>query len=213
MKQWGGNMQTSQNGIDLIKRFEGCRLTAYKPVAAEQYYTIGYGHYGPDVKKGQTITQAQAEALLKTDLTRYEGYVKQYAKFSMNQNQFDALVSFCYNCGAGSLQTLVKNRPPATVAEKMLLYNKGAGGVVLSGLTKRRQAERELFLTSTEEEKKEMDITQSKVKKLLVIIDGKTLQIDGIFDEGSNYVSIRQLAQAMGAKVSNQGSTPVITTK
>lgn len=213
MKQWGGNMQTSQNGIDLIKRFEGCRLTAYKPVAAEQYYTIGYGHYGPDVKKGQTITQAQAEALLKTDLTRYEGYVKQYAKFGMNQNQFDALVSFCYNCGAGSLQTLVKNRPPATVAEKMLLYNKGAGGVVLSGLTKRRQAERELFLTSTEEEKKEMDITQSKVKKLPVIIDGKTLQIDGIFDAGSNYVSIRQLAQAMGAKVSNQGSTPVITTK
>ena len=213
MKQWGGNMQTSQNGIDLIKSFEGCRLIAYKPVAAEQYYTIGYGHYGPDVKKGQTITQAQAEALLKTDLTRYEGYVKQYAKFSMNQNQFDALVSFCYNCGAGGLQTLVKNRPPATVAEKMLLYNKGAGGVVLSGLTKRRQAERELFLTSTEEEKKEMDITQSKVKKLLVIIDGKTLQIDGIFDAGSNYVSIRQLAQAMGAKVSNQGSTPVITTK
>lgn len=213
MKQWGGNMQTSQNGIDLIKSFEGCRLTAYKPVAAEQYYTIGYGHYGPDVKKGQTITQAQAEALLKTDLTRYEGYVKQYAKFSMNQNQFDALVSFCYNCGVGSLQTLVKNRPPATVAEKMLLYNKGAGGVVLSGLTKRRQAERELFLTSTEEEKKEMDITQSKVKKLPVIIDGKTLQIDGIFDAGSNYVSIRQLAQAMGAKVSNQGSTPVITTK
>lgn len=213
MKQWGGNMQTSQNGIDLIKRFEGCRLTAYKPVAAEQYYTIGYGHYGPDVKKGQTITQAQAEALLKTDLTRYEGYVKQYAKFSMNQNQFDALVSFCYNCGAGSLKTLVKNRPPATVAEKILLYNKGAGGVVLSGLTKRRQAERELFLTSTKEEKKEMDITQSKVKKLPVIIDGKTLQIDGIFDAGSNYVSIRQLAQAMGAKVSNQGSTPVITTK
>ena len=170
MKQWGGNMQTSQNGIDLIKSFEGCRLIAYKPVAAEQYYTIGYGHYGPDVKKGQTITQAQAEALLKTDLTRYEGYVKQYAKFSMNQNQFDALVSFCYNCGAGGLQTLVKNRPLATVAEKMLLYNKGAGGVVLSGLTKRRQAERELFLTSTEEEKKEMDITQKQTSAKLPFI-------------------------------------------
>lgn len=206
-------MQTSQNGIDLIKRFEGCRLTAYKPVAAEKYYTIGYGHYGSDVKKGQTITQAQAEALLKNDLVRYENYVKQYVKFGMNQNQFDALVSFCYNCGAGSLQTLVRNRQPATVAEKMLLYNKGAGGVVLAGLTKRRQAERELFLTPTKEETDKVDITQNKVQKLPVIVDGKQLQIDGIFDAGSNYVSIRQLAQAMGAKVSNQGSVPVITTK
>lgn len=206
-------MQTSQNGIDLIKHFEGCRLTAYKPVAAEQSYTIGYGHYGSDVKKGQTITQAQAEALLKNDLVRYENYVKQYVKFGMNQNQFDALVSFCYNCGAGSLQTLVRNRQPATVAEKMLLYNKGAGGVVLAGLTKRRQAERELFLTPTKEETDKVDITQNKVQKLPVIVDGKQLQIDGIFDAGSNYVSIRQLAQAMGAKVSNQGSVPVITTK
>lgn len=206
-------MQTSQNGIDLIKHFEGCRLTAYKPVAAEQYYTIGYGHYGADVKKGQTITQARAEELLKTDLVRYENYVKQYVKFGMNQNQFDALVSFCYNCGAGSLQTLVRSRQPATVAEKMLLYNKGAGGVVLAGLTKRRQAERELFLTPTKEEADKVDITQSEVQKLLVIVDGKQLQIDGIFNAGSNYVSIRQLAQAMGAKVSNQGSVPVITTK
>ena len=94
----------------------------------------------------------------------------------------------------------------------MLSYNK-ANGKVLAGLTKRRQAERELFLTPTKEEADKVDITQSKVKKLPVIIDGKTLQIDGIFDAGSNYVSIRQLAQAMGAKVSNQGSTPVITTK
>ena len=58
-----GATKTSDNGVALIKTFEGCRLTAYKPVSTEKYYTIGYGHYGPDVKEGMTITQAQAEKL------------------------------------------------------------------------------------------------------------------------------------------------------
>ena len=206
-------MQTGQACIDLIKRFEGCRLTAYKPVAAEQHYTIGYGHYGSDVKKGQTITQEQAEKLLKNDLVRYENYVKQYVKFSMNQNQFDALVSFCYNCGVRSLQTLVRNRQPATVAEKMLLYNKDSGGVVLAGLTKRRQAERQLFLTPVQEVKNKVDVTQSKVKELPVIINGKRYEVDGVFEAGVNYFSVRQLAQLLDATVSSQGSVPVLTKK
>jgi GH24 family phage-related lysozyme (muramidase) len=138
-------LKTSQNGIDLIKRFEGCRLTAYKPVAAEKYYTIGYGHYGPDVVKGMKITQAQADAFLNADLKKYENAVNS-TKLVLNQNQFDALVSFTYNCGAGNLKKLVTNRSMSQIADALLCYNKGSGKV-LAGLTWRRQAERSLFLT------------------------------------------------------------------
>lgn len=137
-------MTTSTNGINLIKQFEGCRLTAYKPVAAEQYYTIGYGHYGADVTAGMTITQAQADAYLKSDLAKYEKSVNALG-LTLTQNQFDALVSFTYNCGAGNLKKLVNNRTLTEIADALLLYNKGSGQV-LAGLTKRRKAERELFL-------------------------------------------------------------------
>lgn len=137
-------MTTSTTGINLIKQFEGCRLTAYKPVAAEQYYTIGYGHYGADVTAGMTITQAQADAYLKSDLAKYEKSVNALG-LTLTQNQFDALVSFTYNCGAGNLKKLVNNRTLTEIADALLLYNKGSGQV-LAGLTKRRKAERELFL-------------------------------------------------------------------
>lgn len=135
-------MQTSQNGISLIKRFEGCRLTAYKPVPTEKMYTIGWGHYG--VSAGTKWTQQQADAQLIKDLVKYENYVNNLNR-PFNQNEFDALVAFCYNCGAGSLQTLCKNRTNAQIANALLLYNK-AGGKVLAGLTRRRQTEKDLFL-------------------------------------------------------------------
>jgi len=201
-------MQTSQKGIELIKQYEGCRLAAYKCPAG--VWTIGYGHTGSDVKYGQTITQAKAEQLLRQDLAKFEKHVMLFnSKYHWTQNEFDALVSFAFNIGSINQLTANKLRTKDQIAQAMLLYNKAAGKV-LPGLTKRRQSERELFLRK---EATKVDIAQSKVKKLPVIIDGKTLQIDGIFDAGSNYVSIRQLAQAMGAKVSNQGSVPVITTK
>lgn len=139
-------MKTSKNGIDLIKSFEGCKLTAYKAVPSEKYYTIGYGHYSPDVKPGMVISQNKADALLVEDLKRYEGYVATYTKgLSLNQNQFDALVSFCYNCGPGNLKKLVADKTLKDIPDAMLKYNH-AGGKELAGLTKRRKAERELFL-------------------------------------------------------------------
>ncbi|GIO39088.1 hypothetical protein J41TS12_39490 [Paenibacillus antibioticophila] len=138
----------SQVGIRLIQNFEGCRLTAYKPVATEKYWTIGWGHYGPDVKQGTTITQAQADAMLIADLAKYEAYVNNPAYVpvteQLNQNQFDALVSFCYNCGAGNLRKLCKGRTVAQIVQAIPLYDK-AGGKVLAGLTKRRKAEVALF--------------------------------------------------------------------
>ena len=137
--------EINKAGFELIKEFEGCRLIAYKPVATEQYYTIGWGHYGPDVKRGMKITQAEADQILKNDLKKYEGYVEKYCSgLSLNDNQFSALVSFTYNCGAGSLQSLVRGRTVEQISSALLLYNK-AGGNVLAGLVRRRKAEQELF--------------------------------------------------------------------
>ena len=142
-------MKTSQRGIDLIKSFEGCKLVAYKPVPTEQYWTIGYGHYGADVKPGEKISQAQAEMYLRADLEKFERAVDAL-RLPLNQNQQDALVSFAYNCGVGNLRKLCEGRTLSQIADKMLAYNKG-GGKVLAGLTRRRNAERALFLSGVPE--------------------------------------------------------------
>ena len=138
-------MEINNAGLQLIKTFEGCVLHAYKPVQEERYYTIGYGHYGADVQPNATITQAQADNLLKADLKKYEHEVNTLG-LNFNENQFSALVSFCYNCGAGALRTLTNNRNNAQIAEALLLYVNGANGR-LEGLVRRREAEKKLFLT------------------------------------------------------------------
>ena len=137
-------MKISQEGIDLIKKYEGCKLTAYKAVSTEKYYTIGYGHYGADVKKDQVITQKEADDLLINDLAKFEKYVND-AGLNLKQCQFDALVSFTYNCGAGNLRKLIADRSLDQIADAMLKYNK-SGNKELAGLTRRRKEERELFL-------------------------------------------------------------------
>lgn len=137
-------MTTSSKGVSLIKSFEGCRLKAYKCPAG--VWTIGYGHTA-GVKEGDTITQAQADEYLRNDLAKYEKAVLNYdGIYHFNQNQFDALVSFTYNCGAGNLKNLTQSgkRTLAQISVKLLLYNK-AGGVVLRGLQRRRAAEKEIF--------------------------------------------------------------------
>lgn len=136
-------MNISQNGINLIKKYEGLRLNAYKPVATEKYWTIGYGHYGADVRQGMKITESQAEEYLKKDCQASVNAVNAL-KLNLNQNQFDALVSFTYNCGSGNLKSLCKGRTVEEIGEKIVLYNK-AGGKVLNGLVKRRKEEQELY--------------------------------------------------------------------
>ena len=91
------------------------------------------------------INQAQAENILKSDMAKYEKYVTDNVKITLNENQFSALVSFCYNCGVGYLRTLVRNRTAEQIANNIPLYNK-AKGQVLNGLVRRREAERQLFL-------------------------------------------------------------------
>ncbi len=149
-----------KEALEMIKRFEGCRLQAYKCPAG--VWTIGYGHTA-GVKQGQVITQAQADAYLIADCQKFADYVDNpsYVPItkSINNNQRDALISFAYNCGAGSLRTLCKGRTAAQIAEAILLYDK-AGGKVLAGLTKRRKVERELFLRAVDEAASSAPITQ-----------------------------------------------------
>ena len=139
------NRKISQAGLALIKQFEGCRLTAYQCSAG--VWTIGYGHTA-GVRKGMKITQAQADAFFKQDVAKFEKYVNNPAYVpladKLNQNQFDALVSFAFNLGAGNLRKLCNGRTAAQIALAMPSYNKAAGKV-LAGLTRRRKAEQALF--------------------------------------------------------------------
>ncbi|MES3410914.1 lysozyme [Enterobacter hormaechei] len=145
-------MQTSDKGIALIKQFEGCKLTAYQDSVG--VWTIGYGWTQPvdgkSIRAGMTIKQETAERLLKTGLVSYESDVSRLVKVGLTQGQFDALVSFTYNLGARSLSTSTLMRKLnagdyAGAADEFLRWNK-AGGKVLNGLTRRREAERALFL-------------------------------------------------------------------
>ena len=144
-------MGISQKGLNLIKQFEGLRLTPYRCSAG--VLTIGYGHTGSDVKEGMTITQAQAEELLKNDVKRFEiGVSTLTAGILLTQNQYDALVSFAYNVGLGAFQnsTLLKkmreNPKDPAIATEFAKWNK-AGGAVIAGLTNRRAQESQLYFT------------------------------------------------------------------
>lgn len=190
-----------KEALEMIKQFEGCRLTAYKCPAG--VWTIGYGHTA-GVKEGQTITQAQADAYLISDCQKFADYVDNPAYVpitaSINDNQRDALISFAFNCGAGGLKTLCKGRTAAQISSAILLYNK-AGGTVLPGLVKRRKAEQELFnrpvegtggntassTTGKKGEEYNMDTIRKgstgKAVKIWQVIIGVTP--DGIFGSGT----------------------------
>lgn len=138
-------MKTNQKGINLIKSFEGFRSKAYKSLPSEKYYTIGFGHYGADVKAGMIISIETAEKLLKQDLEKFENAVDKL-NLDLTENEFSALVSFTYNCGEGNLKKLVKGRSISEIGQALLLYNK-AGGKTLEGLARRRRAEKDLFFS------------------------------------------------------------------
>lgn len=145
---------TSADGIQRIKRWEGLRTKAYKPVPTERYWTIGYGHYGPDVQEGEVITPTRAEKLLKGDIGEAERAVRSAAPWS-NQQQFDALVSAVYNLGPGVLDKgrslgdalrsgkLGRNK---RVADALKMYvNGGVPPKPLPGLVDRRADEAQAF--------------------------------------------------------------------
>lgn len=140
---------TNKAGLELLKKFEGCELTAYK-LDGEKHFTIGYGHSFDDSINADTVwTQEQAEAQLKKDLHKYESYVVKYAdeyKFTLNDNQFAALVSYCYNRGPGGLKQLLSNSKNVDeMADNIVVYW-GSAEKYKKGLVRRREAEKELFL-------------------------------------------------------------------
>ena len=148
-------MNISINGLNLIKKYEGLRLTAYKPVSSEKYYTIGYGHYGADVTADMCITESKATEYLKEDVRTAEKAVTSLLKYyDFTQNQFDALVSFVYNLGETNFRksTLLKkinsNPNDESISLEFAKWVK-AGGRVLTGLVRRRKAEAELYFRPT----------------------------------------------------------------
>lgn len=140
-------MITNQSGIDLIKRFEGCRLTAYKCPAG--IWTIGFGHTA-NVKEGDKITMAMAESLLKMDLVSREHFLNML-NLGLNENQFSALISLIYNIGQGNflkspvLKSL-RNKETKNIKDAFMKHVYG-GGVKLPGLVKRREEEYKLFIS------------------------------------------------------------------
>ena|ERR1700712_747376 len=142
-------MKTSQKGIDLIKFYEGLSLKAYRDSVG--VVTIGYGSTGSHVSMGQLISAEQAEDILKSDVTRFEMGVNQSVTVPLTQNQFDALISFSFNLGVANLKssTLLKKLNAKDYAGASLEFERWnkAGGKVLAGLTKRRLAEKALFLS------------------------------------------------------------------
>ncbi len=145
-------MRIAQNGLALIKDFEGLELEAYQDIVG--VWTIGYGHTDhagpPEVTPGLTITEDEAEDILRNDLGQYENAVSKAVKVDITQNMFDALVSITYNIGVNGMKgsTFIKRlnqKDYVGCAEAMQWWNK-AGGQVVSGLKRRREAEADLFL-------------------------------------------------------------------
>ena len=188
-------MKISNAGLNLIMKYEGCRLKAYKPVKTERYWTIGYGHYGADVSEGMVITHADAIKLLQKDIRKFESLVNK-KNLNLTQNMFDALVSFTYNCGGANLDLLVYNRSLKEIADAMLKYNK-AGGKTLNGLVKRRNEERALFL----KDYKEIPTDKDYEKIAREVLDGKwgngKVRKDRLTEAGYDYKAIQTIVNRL----------------
>lgn len=183
-------MKISNNGIKLIQKFEGCRLVAYDDLQPNKVLTgygqvrgtltIGYGHTA-GVYVGQKITKSDAVNLLKKDLEKYENIVNKSLKVPVTQNMFDALVSHCYNCGNVKTIATYLNYCDINRAIDATLRPNTSKGIVLTGLTIRRKAERDLFTKDMysipTKEINQKTATYLEVmwlqKKLKIIADGK----------------------------------------
>lgn len=144
-------MKCNEDGLGIIRQFEGLKLKAYKCPAG--VWTIGYGHTGKDVGQGDAITEETAERLLRQDVQWAEKAVEKLVYVPLNQNQFSALISFIYNIGESAFRasrslSILNRKHYLEFSDLLLVWNK-AGGKELPGLTRRRKAERALFLKPT----------------------------------------------------------------
>tara|TARA_R110000765_G_scaffold21927_5_gene56390 strand:+ start:147 stop:590 length:444 start_codon:yes stop_codon:yes gene_type:complete len=139
-------MIISQEGIELIKKFEGCELKSYR--CSADVLTIGYGHT-KDVTEGMEIDKDEAENLLANEMLEYENYINDHVEVELEQHQFDALVCWVYNLGVGNLRsstmlTVLNDGDYRNVPAQIKRWNR-AGGKVLDGLIRRRNAEAAMF--------------------------------------------------------------------
>lgn len=198
-------LSISKKGLAIIKEFEGCVLTAYKCPAG--VWTIGYGHTA-GVKAGMAISAAVAEKFLKEDCKWAENAVNKWAaKYNWNQNQFDALVSFTFNCGAGNLETLLAGgkRSIAEISEKILLYNK-ANGETLAGLVRRRAAEKALFDAKCSESVTKPVKTETKTKKAKQGVCEVKLPVLRKGDSGRSVVALQSILILAGFSCGGYGA-------
>lgn len=176
-------MRTSKAGIDLIKRFEGLRLHAY--ICAAGVLTIGYGHT-KGVLRGQQITEQQAEDLLREDLRHFEEAVERLVLVHLEQHEFDALVSFAFNVGEGALakSTLLRKLNAGDKQDAAHEFGQWvkAGKVTLSGLVRRRKAERALFegAKTVSDRGGDGTLTVRKIQSALNAALGVKLKEDGV---------------------------------
>jgi lysozyme len=201
-----GSKHINQEGFKLLTTFEGCKLTAYDDGGG--VWTIGYGHTGDDVYLGLTISQTQAEELLRGDLEKFESYVEDAVEVEIDDNQFSALVCFCFNVGPGTegfggstLLKLLNNGDYQGAANQFPVWNK-VNGEPWQGLTRRRLAEQALFLgmpevrvlTLTEPIMQGEDVRQ--VQEALIAA-GINVSADGVFGKDADR-ALRQFQQQKG---------------
>ncbi len=199
--------KTSQTGIDLIKSFEGFSPVAFRlkvgtdssgnPIYDSKNCTYGYGHCGSEVTEGQSITRQQAEELLKQDLKYFEDCVNNsdYCPVTdeLNQNQFDALVSFTYNCGPGGLQYLCKNKGLKEIGYALPKTYVTSNGVYLQGLYNRRLKEQELFFGADGAVPTEENDNIKSVQIWLNNFYEAGLAVDGIYGKNTKAALVKAL--------------------
>lgn len=203
-------MKLNEACFNLVRKFEGLRLTSYRCPAG--VWTIGYGHTGPvngvPLGSGITITLELAEQLLVEDLTVFRDHVMTYDKiYHWNENELAALTSFAYNIGSIHQLTARGTRSRSEIAGRMPLYTK-ANGKILQGLIRRREAERDLFLQPLVEAKAAEQT--GGVETITMLIRGNPVKVKRVLEDGVNYVKLRDLCVPLGLRVSNKGNIPVI---
>ena len=181
-------MKTNEAGVALIKKYEGCRLKAYK-LSGEKYNTIGYGHYGPDVTDGMTITQEQADQMLAEDLVKYEKAVEKYCTIPLTPNRNAALVSYTYNRGQGGMKQLAQNCHSIRGYSEGIVKYWGSATRYKDALIKRRKAEQALF------DKDAVGGTKSIREVALEVLDGchgnGDVRRANLTREGYNYAMVQ----------------------
>lgn len=195
-------MKASNKCINLIKKYEGLHLTAYKDYGGT--LTIGYGHT-KNVLDGMQITQEQADILLMADIEKAKSIVNRYdIDYHFSQNEYDALVSFAFNIGSLYGLTLDGSRNKETIAQKILEYNK-CYGRTLPGLVKRRQEEHDLFISS---EKVKVKVNAEMLfyyNEYIMRFRGECVRVDGVDYAICEYAKTGEITEIPESAFSDMG--------